>query len=188
MKRIILLFAVAGFIVPAMAGTRHLGNYSFINTDGPFKIAVNASVAARNLDRDYLLFVMYVGTGPGIRTTVYRDDITMIFGDKEIKLPTLGDFRKQYNRDVQDMVILSHETEHIFPSEMSNFEFQKHVDLFPARNQTLVVSDEFSVNSKTGCRTKLYFKKPGIQKGDTVILRIQSKEDPNLKSELAITF
>lgn len=188
MKRIVMLLALAGLVLPALAGTRHLGNFSFIDTDGPFRIAVNASVAAKHLDREYLPFVMYIGMDAGLRATVMRDEVSLIYGDQEISLPTLGEFRKAYNKDIQDMVLLSHESEHIFPSEMSNFEFQKHVDLFPARNQTIVVSDEFTVNSKTGCRTKLYFKNPGIKKGDTATIRIRVKDRPDLTSNIDITF
>lgn len=189
MKRLILSFLIMiGLTASAMAETRHLGNYSYIDTDSPLLIAVNASVAAKRLSKDYLPLVVYIGGDHGVTATLNRASFTLVYQDQKIALPSLKELRTSYNQDVMDLTILSKETEHIFPSEMSRFDYQKRVDFFPARNQSFVVAEEATVNWKQGLRTKLYFQNPGIEKGDTATLQITPEGQPDLTSKIEFKF
>ncbi len=189
MKRLLLSFLIMiGLTSTAMAETRHLGNYSYIDTDHPLLIAVNASVAAKHTSKGYLPLVAYIGGDHGVTATLNHASFTLIYKGQEIPLPSLKELRTDYNQDVMDLTILSKETEHVFPSEMSRFDYQKRVDFFPARNQSFVAAEEATVNWKQGLRTKLYFKNPGIEKGDTAILQIVPEGKPDLTSKIEIKF
>ncbi len=190
MKKILLVLAILALVVPGVtageSGTRHLGNYTYINTDGPIRMKVNASVAAKNLERDYLMLVLYCNTQPNDTATVTRSDITLIYADNEIEMPSLRSFRENYAKDMQDLALLSREFEPIAP--LGNSRFQRNVNMFPARNQNVVLTDDFSISYSLGARTVLYFKNPGIEKGETAVLQVKAQEKPDMTSTIEIKF
>jgi len=49
------------------------------------------------------------------------------------------------------------------------------------------VTDEGSMAGQLGFRTKCYFKNPGFQKGDKLIIRVTAKNNPALSSEVEVT-
>ncbi|NOZ13294.1 MAG: hypothetical protein GXO69_06550 [Acidobacteria bacterium] len=189
MKKSLIVLLVLGIATLGLAKTRHLGNYSYINTDGKINIAVNAAVAAKNLNRTYLPFVAYLGTDSKITAVVNRSDIVLIYKGKTYHMPTFRELRQNYHRDVMDMTLFSRETEHIFPSDMSKYQFQTNVDFFPARTEgNIVPSEMVTVSDTLGVRTKLYFKNPGIKKGEKAILKIRDSKNPDINGEITITF
>ncbi len=189
MKKSLIFLLVLGIATLGFAKTRHLGNYSYINTDGRINIAINAAVAAKNSDRDYLPFVVYMGTDSGTTAVVNRADIVLIYKNKIYHMPTFKELRQNYHQDVMDMTLFSREIEHIFPSEMSKYQFQANVDFFPARTEgNIVPSETVTITNTVGVRTKLYFKNPGIKKGGKVILKIRDTKNPDINGEITITF
>ncbi len=189
MKKLILFLMVLVFGTVGFSKTRHLGNYSYIDTDGAINIAVNAAVAAKNLNRKYIPLIAYMGADVGTMATVERKSIVLEYKGKEYHLPTMKELRQNYNRDVMDMTLFANEIEHIFPSEMSNYRYQPWIDFCPARTEPRKLAPgDVTLSSSTGVKTKLYFKNPGIKKGDTAILRVHDKKNPDIKGELTIQF
>lgn len=190
MKKMLVVLAVMALVVPGViageSGTRHLGNYTYINTDGPIRMKVNAPVAAKHLNRDYLMLVLSCNTRPNDSATVTRDDITLIYDGSEFQLPSLRSFRENYAKDMQDLVLLSREFDPIAP--LGNSRFQRNVNMFPARNQDVVLTDDFSISYSLGARTVLYFKNPGIEKGETAVLQVKAQGKPEMTSTIEIKF
>ena len=181
---VIFMVASLGF-----GKTRHLGNYSYINTDGEINIAVNAAVAAKNLNLQYLPFIAYMGCDVGSMAVVDRKSVVLMYKGKAYHLPTMKELRQNYNRDVMDMTLFAREIEHIFPSEMSNYRYQPWVDFCPARTEPRKVpSSTVTLTSSNGVKTKLYFKNPGIKKGDTAVLKVVDKKNPDIKGSITIKF
>jgi len=189
MRKALLFLTVMLIGTFGFAKTRHLGNYSYINTDGEINIAVNAVVAAKNLNLKYLPFIAYMGCDVGSMAVVDRNSIVLVYQGKEYHMPTLKELRQNYNRDVMDMTLFAREIEHIFPSEMSNYKYQPWVDFFPARTEPRKLSpNDVTLTSSTGVKTKLYFKNPGIKKGDTAVLKMVDKKNPDIRGSITITF
>lgn len=189
MKKSILVLMVLGIATFGFGKTRHLGNYSYINTDGEINIAVNAAVAAKNLNLQYLPFIAYMGCDVGSMAVIDRKSVVLLYKGKAYHLPTMKELRQNYNRDVMDMTLFAREIEHIFPSEMSNYTYQPWVDFCPARTEPRKVpSTTVTLSSSTGVKTKLYFKNPGIKKGDTAVLKVVDKKNPDIKGSITITF
>ncbi len=188
MRKSLLVLMVLTLATFGFAKTRNLGNYSFINTDGGINIAVNAVVAAKNLDREYLPFIAYMGTDSGVQATIARKDVVLVYKGKEYHMPTLKELRQNYHKDILDMTMFARETEHIFPSDMSVYTYQRRVDFFPSRNSGVVASEQMSISYTIGARTKLYFKNPGIKKGDTAVLKVRDVNNPNISGSITIQF
>ena len=189
MKKSILVLMVLGIATFGFAKTRHLGNYSYINTDGAINIAVNAVVAVKNPNREYLPFIAYMGADVGTMAVVERKSVVLVYNGKEYHLPALKELRQNYNRDVMDMTWFAKEIEHIFPSEMSNYRYQAWVDFCPARTEPRkLVADDVTLTSSNGVKTKLYFKNPGIKKGETAVLKMVDKKNPDINGSITIKF
>ncbi|NOY23239.1 MAG: hypothetical protein GXO70_06995 [Acidobacteria bacterium] len=189
MKKSLLFLMVLTLATFGFGKTRHLGNYSYINTDGAIHIAVNAAVAAKNLNRKYLPFIAYMGCAVGKMAVVERKSIVLEYKGNEYHLPTMKELRQNYNRDVMDMTLFAREIEHIFPSEMSNYRYQPWIDFCPARTEPRKLAPgDVTLTSSTGVKTKLYFKNPGIKKGDTAVLKVVDKKNPDINGSITIKF
>ncbi len=188
MKRlaVILIFLILAF--GGFAKTRHLGNYSYINTDGPINIAVNAVVAVKFNKKAYLPFILYLGGDKGVNATIDRNSIVMEYEGKIYHLPSYREWRENYNEDVYDLSLFSKEPEHVFPSEMDIYKFQTDVDFFPARNEGVTVTNVLSISYRIGAVTKVYFKNPGVKKGDTVKIKVFDRKNKKIYGEVEIKF
>ncbi len=187
MRKLLALIAVM-FTLSSFAGTRHLGNYSYINTDGKINIAVNAVVAAKFSNKSYLPFILYLGADKNVEAQIDRSTVVLIYKGKTYHMPSFKEWRQNYNEDVYDLALFSKETEHIFPSEMDIYTFQKDVDFFPARNERTTVTNVITVTYRIGAVTKVYFKNPGIKKGDTAIIKVFDKKNKDIYGEVEIKF
>lgn len=189
MKKLLIFTMVLAFATVGFGKTRHLGNYSYINTDGKINIAVNAAVAAKNLNRKYIPLIAYMGCDVGSMAVVERKSVVLEYKGKRYYLPSMKELRQNYDRDVMDMTLFAKEIEHIFPSEMSNYTFQPWVDFCPARTEPRKLAPaEVTLTPTIGVKTKLYFKNPGIKKGDTAVLKVVDKKNPDISGSITITF
>ncbi len=188
MKKLFAIILMLSFVFMGSAKTRHLGNFSYINTDGPINIAVNAVVAVKFNKKAYLPFILYLGGDKGVNATIDRKSIVMEYNGKTYHLPSYKEWRENYNEDVYDLSLFSREPEHIFPSEMDIYQFQTNVDFFPARNEGVTITNVLSISYRIGAVTKVYFKNPGIKRGDTIKIKVFDKDNKSIYGEIEIKF
>ena len=188
MKKLLAVILILSMAFSGFSKTRHLGNFSYINTDGPINIAVNAVVAVKFNNKAYLPFILYLGGDKGVQATIDRNSIIMEYKGKTYHLPSYQEWRKNYNEDVYDLSLFSKEPEHIFPSDMDIYQFQTNVDFFPARNEGTTVANVLSISYRVGAVTKVYFKNPGIKRGDVIKIKVFDKNNKSIYGSIEIKF
>ena len=105
MKRIYLaLLAALVLLVPSMgAQTTRLGENVFSSEEGAINVTVQSGVAARRLESDYLMFVLFMGADVGVSATITPNEIIMIHKDTPLPMPPLKELRENYNGDARDL-------------------------------------------------------------------------------------
>ncbi|MDD8020917.1 MAG: hypothetical protein PHU81_07015 [Acidobacteriota bacterium] len=169
--------------------TENYGLGAFANSTGPIKLAVDASLAIKQIDSPYVMFIIYMASGEESRNIVVgRDGITMIYQDKEYKMPTLEELRKNYGgqiRDIDFSRVMGKEG--IASTWIRFYQFPQKTDFFPPPGITSRQAvDEGSMTGLIGFRTRCYFKNPGFKKGDRIIIRVRAKNDPDISNEVAV--
>jgi hypothetical protein len=184
----VLLFTVL-MSVAAYAQTQDLGQGVFFNKEGAIVLAADASLAISKIKSPYIMFMMFMGTNGNARITVSRNDVVMVYKGQEYKMPSLKEFRKAYQETNKDMDLYSRlGKESLIASQIRFLTFElSQGDFFPNTGmnpQTSTDEGEFFANQ--GFRTKFYFKNPGFQKGDEIILKVKDKKDPELSGSVAV--
>ena len=181
----LLLIGSLAMLLPAQ--TIDLGSNVFFNNEGAINIAADAGIASRYLDSPYVMFVLYMGVDEKVAATIRRDDVILVYQDKEYKMPSIKELRANYNQDNRDQSVydqLGKET--LVLSEMRIYRFQWDYDFFPARNQNIRVTDEGDMRNIIGFKTKVYFKNPGFKKGDALVIKVKDKKDPEIWGAVAV--
>jgi len=189
MKKLALLLSIAVIAGTAMAQTEDLGLAQFANEETPIMLAVDASFAARNLDNPYLLFVLYLaGKSKLQEVTVGRDNVTMVYQGQEIKMPTVKELRSSYRGQIRDYDFYRHlGKEGLMASWVRFFQFPGGTEFFPLPTiDSPTASDYGSAFNYQGFVTPIYFKNPGFKKGDSFVLKVRDKDDPELFGEVTV--
>jgi hypothetical protein len=180
----ILLTFSAGF-----AQTEKLGMGAFANEKGPILMAVDASLAIKQMDHPYLMFVLYMAAAKNSQgITVSRDDVVLVYNGQEFHLPTVKEFRKNYNEQIKDLDFYRHlGKEGIISSWTRVYSFPMKDDFFPpnALGSSLAVDQGYMYNF-VGFNTLCYFKNPGFKRGDTITIKVKDKKDPTLTGEVDV--
>ena len=104
MKTLISLLLIAVVSGPALAQTEDLGLAQFANEETPIMMAVDASFAVRNLDKPYVLFVLYMASRNKLQeATVGRDGVSMVYQGQEYKMPSVKELRANYRATDQGL-------------------------------------------------------------------------------------
>jgi hypothetical protein len=173
--------------VGILGQTVDLGQNVFYNDEGDIVMAAVASVAVRKLDSPYIMFMLYMATKEARSITVSRNDVVMIYKNKEYKMPTIKEFKANYKGEVNDMVLYRHMgKDSLVLSRMRNWGYPTGVDFFPLPQEGVVTTDEGSMSGNVGFMTKVYFKNPGFKKGDELIIKVKDKENPDIYGSVAI--
>lgn len=173
----------------ASADTEYLGNYVYSNDEEQINIVVDAAVAVRNLDSHYLMFMLYMFVDDNGSATIERKDVVLIHKDKEYKMPTVKELRKNYSGDIRDMRLYNSLIKSTLAfSDIRFYRFPLFQDFFPTRNQATTAIDQGSMDNYIGFRTKVYFKNPGIKEGDVVVIKVKDKKDPEVYGAVAVEF
>ena len=189
MKTLLSLLLIAVVSGPAMAQTKDLGLTQFANEGTPIMIAVDASFAVRNLNKPYLLFVLYLASQNKVQeATVGRDGVTMVFQGQELKMPSVKELRANYRGQIRDYDFYRHlGKEGIIASWVRFYEFPGGTEFFPLPTiDSPTAADYGSMFSFTGFVTPIYFKNPGFKKGDTFLLKVRDKDNPELAGEVTV--
>jgi len=186
LKVMALFFIVCAAAYPQ---TQDLGMGAFSNDQGAIKLAVDASLIERQMDSPYAMFILYMAANKeNDNITVGRENVVMVYGDQEYKMPSVEELRKNYGGEIHDLDFYRHlGKEGIYSSWMRFYEFPQRADFFSAITGRAPLSvDQGSMSNFIGFRTKCYFKNPGFKKGDKLILKVRDKKDANLTGEVEV--
>ncbi len=187
LKAVCLFFILCAAAYPQ---TKDLGMGAFSNDEGPIILAVDAGLVNLHTDNTYSMFILYMAAkGESQEITVARGGVVMIYKGKEYPLPSVEELRKNYGGEIRDIDFYRHlGKEGIISSWIRFYKFPKGSDFFPPLTQTApLAADQGSMTDHIGFRTKCYFKNPGFAKGDTLIIRVRDKKNPELTGEVAVT-
>jgi len=182
---------VLGLLLAAAAAspqTLSLGQGVFYNGEGDILIAIDASVAVRKIQSPYVMFKAYLASASRGEIVVDRANIVMIYKDAAYPLPAYKVFQKEYSGQRNDFNLYRNlGKESLALSPMRNFRFPATADFFPAFGETAArLTSEGSMVGTIGFSTTLYFKNPGFQKGDKIIIRVADKKRPEIVGAVAV--
>jgi hypothetical protein len=175
--------------VAAYGQSENLGMGAFSNEHGPILLVADASLVDFQIKSPYVMFVMYMAAkNVNQNIVVSRDTVVMVYQGQEYKMPSFKELQEKYNGEIRDLNFYRHlGKEGIISSWARLYNFPQRADFFPPINQRGTLSvDEASMYSFTGFRTKVYFKNPGLKKGDKVMFRVWDKKDPKISGEIEV--
>ena len=189
MKVLKIALALLILAVAAAAQTEDHGLGAFSNEQGPIMLAVDASVASRDLASPYVLFVVFMGAKDQKENIVVaREGVSLIFNGQEYKMPSYKDFRKNYGAEIRDISLYRHlGKEGIASSWIRFYQFPNEGDFYPPlTRRARIKTEQGSMSGFHGFMTKCYFKNPGFKKGDKVVIRVTARNKPEFTSEVAV--
>ena len=187
LKSVLLLFVLCAVAYPQ---TEDLGMGAFSNNKGPIMLAVDASLVNLDINSPYVMFVMYMGAKKeNENIVVHRDGIVMVYNGQEYKMPSYKELQKNYRGEMKDVNLYRHlGKEGIVSSWMRFYDFPASGDFFPpVLPNAQLITDQGSMYNFTGFRTKLYFKNPGLKRGDKILIKVTAKNNPELTGDVEVT-
>ncbi len=184
---LLLVIFCAAFAYPQ---TQDLGNGAFANEKGPILMAVDATQVLQDMKSPYSLFVLFLAAKDQKQDiTVSRNDVTLVYKGQEYKMPSVAELRKNYKEEIRDVDFYRRlAAGGLVSSWIRIYKFPERSDFFPVfRPGTPTPVDEGSMTGDIGFRTKCYFKNPGFEKGDKVIIRVRDKKKADITSEVEVT-
>lgn len=169
--------------------TEDLGLGAFANERGPILLAVDAALVDFQIDSPYVMFVVYMAAkNQNQDIVVSRDTITMVYKGQEYKMTSFKELRENYQGKIRDIDFYRHlGKEGIISSWVRFYNFPQRADFFPSLMMRAPLAvDEGSMYGFTGFRTKVYFKNPGIKRGDTLTFKVWDKKDPKITGQVDV--
>ncbi len=185
--RLTLLIAATGFLLSAQ--TVHIGQHVYYNEEGAVNIAADASMAVQRLEENYVPFVLFLATDEQGSIHIPRENVVLVYEGQEYHMPELKDFREGYkydNRDAQQYRNFYAGIESLVATQMRHYTFDWQDDFFPPRSSGRLAVDQASLAGTIGFMTFAYFKNPGLQLGDTVVIKVFDKDDPDIWGAVAV--
>jgi hypothetical protein len=189
MKILKTVFPLLLLCATAYSQTQDLGMGAFANEHGAILVAVDAALVDFQMDRPYVMFVVYMASKKENQDIVVgRDTVVMVYQGTEYKMPLFKELRENYKGEIRDVDFYRHlGKEGIISSWVRFYNFTARTDFFPPDTmESSLAVDEASMYSFTGFRTKVYFKNPGFKKGDKMTFKVWSKKDPKLSGEVEV--
>ena len=185
LTRLVLAMFIGFGLAPAQ--TVDLGQNVFFNNEGDIVVCVDAALAVRTMDSPYVMFMVYMGSKAQSSIAVHRDDVVMVYKGQEIQMPSLDEWRKEYrnaNHDFEVYQRLGKET--LAQSQMRFWQFRWDYDFFPVLGKGSLPADQISMSGNIGARSKVYFKNPGFQNGDELVIKLRDRKKPDLIGYCAV--
>ena len=188
MKALRFVFIFLLVVATCAPQTQDLGQGIFYNNEGAILIAVDAGVAIRKIDSPYVMFMAFMAASGSESMAVDRADVVMIYKDVEYKMPVYKEFQKAYSARRNDLTLYRNlGKESLALSPLRNFRFAETGDFFPVPGlSALSLTNEGSMAGMVGFRTTLYFKNPGFKTGDTLVIKVRDKKNPELVGAVAV--
>ncbi len=171
--------------------TEDLGLNVFSNVKKPILMVVDAGLAVRKLDGPYVMFMAYMAAKNGDQNIVVRrQDVVMVYKDVEYKMPTVKELTGNYNGQVNDFDLYQELNKNaLILSRMKFYRFLGDNDFYPTPGLSQeIAADEGSLYGFNGLKTKLYFKNPGFKKGDSIVIKVRDKKNPEVTGEVVVEF
>jgi len=191
MKRLDLTLLTVLFLLVPLTGkqTTRLGDNVFSSEEGAINLAVQSGVAARRLESDYLMFVLFMGADKGVSATITPQEIVMIHNETPIPMPSLKELREKYNGDARDLRTYNNLAQDpLYSSKLRFLRFANSKDFFPSRREATVPLKAATVDSNIGFSTRAYFKNPGLQKGDAIMIFVRDRDNSEIWGSVAVEF
>lgn len=167
--------------------TTDLGQHAFTSNQGDIVLTIDAALAARRLDRPYVMFMAYMVVRDGRSFVVPRQGVTMTYKGQEYTMPSLKEWRDSYKGGQGDATMYGRlGKESLILSHLRNYAFPSDQDFFPVLGRESLPTDRGSMSGMVGFRTKLYFKNPGFQDGDELVITVRDKDDPEIYGSCAV--
>ena len=169
--------------------TQDLGLGAFANERGAILVLVDAALIDFQINSPYVMFVVYLAAKNETQDIVVsRDTIVMVYQGKEYKMPSVRELEKNYNGEIHDTDFYRHlAKEGIVFSWVRFYNFPQREDFFPPLTlRARLAIDEASMYGFRGFRTKVYFKNPGLKRGDKVTFKVWDKKDPKLSGQVDV--
>ena len=185
--RIFLAFLLLGGT--AFAQTKDLGMGAFENESGAIKLAVDAALVDVDIKSPYVMFVLYMAAAKeGQEIVVDRNGIVMTYNGQDYNMPSVAELRKNYKGEIHDISFYRHlGKEGIIASWMRLYDFPQRADFFPPLTLNAPVkADEGSMMNFIGFRSKIYFKNPGLKRGDKLTIKVTAKNNPQLTGQVDV--
>ncbi len=177
-RTLTLLFMLACLLT---AQTMDLGQNVFFNEEGVINIAADASVASRTLEGDYVMFVLYLIADEGQYASIDRKDVMLFHNENVYAMPSLKELRANYHQDRRDNNLYNRlGKDSLIQSKMRFFRFQWDYDFFPVIGQNVTLTDRGDMSSQLGFKTKVYFKNQGFASGDSVVIKVTDRKNPDV--------
>ena len=181
MKLLRLAFLTSIIFGLASTQTLDIGQHVFFNNEGDIVVCIDAGVAVRKMDKPFVMFMAYMGAKGNGNFSVHRDDVVMVYKGQEYKMPSLEEWRKEYNGATNDIEIYRRMgKESLIFSQMRFWSYPWDYDFFPVLGGGPLPSDQVSMSGTLGARTKLYFRNPGFQKGDEFVIKVMDHKNPEV--------
>lgn len=190
MKALATVLALLLLCAAAFPQTQDLGMGAYSNEKGPIMLAVDSSLVSLQVKGSYVMFVVYMASkDPNQNISVNRDGVVMVYNGQEYKMPSINVLQKEYRGEIHDLNFYRHlGKEGLIATWVRFYGFPEQGDFFPPVSMhSQVATNEGSMAGQLGFRTKCYFKNPGFQKGDKLIIRVTAKNKPALSSEVEVT-
>jgi hypothetical protein len=187
MKKLWVILFILSLSLSLSAQTDDIGQGAFFNDQGQINLLVDASIAVRFIDSDYVMFMVYMLTDKATTAQINRDTVVVVYNDEVHKMPTLKDFRKAFRQENRDMRIYNQlGKDSLVMSQFYGYSFNNQFDFFPLRAEAQKSTDSTTITSSMIIQTKVYIKNPGFKKGDVLGIAVRDVTDPNLKGSCAV--
>ena len=105
-------------------------------------------------------------------------------------MPSFKELRENYKGEIRDADFYRHlGKEGIISSWIRFYNFPSKSEFFPAETMgSSLAIDEASMYGFEGFRTKVYFKNPGLEKGEKATFIVRDKKDPKLSGSVEVVF
>jgi hypothetical protein len=176
-----LALGVTVVLGAAYAQTVDLGQDLFFNNENEIVVCVDAALAVRKLDSPFVMFMLFMGSKSQRSISVHRDNVIMVYKGQEYKMPSLEEWRKEYaggNHDFDLYRRLGKDA--LALSQMRLWRYPWDYDFFPVLGSGALPSDQLSMSGLIGARTKIYFRNPGFQKGDELLIKVRDQKNPDI--------
>ncbi len=183
--------AVFVFIVFAIAlpQTKQLGDGVFTNTVGDITLAVDATVAIMKIDSPYLMFMAFMVSPNAKSISVGRNDVILSYNGQDYPMAPLKEINEKYKGGRDDMGLYRRFGKEILLFDtMRYFKFPQQGEFFPVPGFGAELAvNEGNFTGEVGFESKLYFKNPGVKKGDVVTIRVRDRKNAAIAADVAVT-
>ncbi len=187
MKPIRLVLAIMLVFGAVYTQTVDLGQNLFFNNENEIVVCIDAALAVRKLDSPYVMFMVFMGSKSNSSVSVHREDVVMVYKGQEYKMPAIEEWRKEYRGGGNDIDFYSRlGKESLAQSQMRFWQYRWDYDFFPVLGRGPLPSDQVSMSGNLGARTTFYFKNPGFQKGDELVIKVNDHKNPQIIGYCAV--